>query len=570
MFESYKKRITDFLLKPVERYLFPWIYLTILSTIPGVCGLFLFSDYTLSNFFKGLFCDAFIIYFLLLVISTIQDFSEKLSVIIKWLLSFLISLMTAFSLSINILFSSHNLHFILLMIFETSAEEAADFLSVYKWVVFFGLFVICGMIFLFFLLMKHAEKQTCSILQKHGKLPFVFSLCILFSFVVFFAKCHHYGQFCEYRHLTLKLIKDYHVKNIVSETNSSVCFDTCAFTSSNIILVIGESFNKYHSNLYGYNKITSPLLSKEDNLVCFSNVVSPINFTYGSFSHFLSLASVEQECIWHDAPLFPYIFKKAGYNVLWWENQTSTCSYIDVTKNPFFNKTNVRKYVYDEELMDEYCQRRVEVEKDSNNLIMFHLIGMHYDYTNRFLPTRVKFQPKDYLDRKELNDEERLTVSNYDNAVVYNDSIVSNIIEMYRDKDAVIIYFSDHGEEINDYRSFDSRSAICDNNMAGWMHCQLDVPFIIFMTDVYREKHPSVVSKIERSVDRPFMIDDLPHLLYDLAGLKDKWYDPKRSVINDSFNVSRKRMVTDMYERTMWNYDSICSSNESWHLGWER
>lgn len=568
MVNEYIGKIANFFVRPLEKYLMSWVYMTVLSVIPNVYCLFFFPDVTLISLLKGIFCDSLLVYCLFLVISLIRGVNEKLSRIVKWTVFCLISIMSAFSLSIHILFSSNNLQFILLAILETSKEEAIDFISVYKWVILVGLCIIFSCIIIVFLLMKHEESREKRYLQNQKKLSLVLSICIMFQFVLFI-RYHQDGQFNNYRHLIIKLAKDYQVKNIVTETNSCIPTDSCNFTSSNIILIMGESFNKYHSNLYGYNKLTSPFLSKEENLLCFSNVISPVNQTYGSFSHLLSLASVDQDCAWHDAPLFPYVFKKAGYNVLWWDNQTATCSYIEKTKNAFYDKRNYKKYTYDEELMSEYCHRRNEVERDSNNLIMFHLIGMHYDYSNRYPSSQIKFRPEDYADRIELNEEEKMLVAHYDNAVIYNDSIVSSIIEMYREKDALIIYFSDHGEEINDYRHFDSRSVICEQNKIGWMHCQLDVPFMVYVTDIYREKHPDIVTKIERSVNRPFMIDDLPHLLFHLAGIDNKWYDPKRDLISDSFNATRKRTVSDWCETQFYDYDSICAGSEPWHVGWK-
>ena len=49
------------------------------------------------------------------------------------------------------------------------------------------------------------------------------------------------------------------------------------------------------------------------------------------------------------------------------------------------------------------------------------------------------------------------------------------------------------------------------------------------------------------------MIDDLPHLMLDLAGIDCKWFEPTRSVINDQFNKERKRLLLDSKQ----DYDLI-------------
>ncbi len=74
---------------------------------------------------------------------------------------------------------------------------------------------------------------------------------------------------------------------------------------------------------------------------------------------------------------------------------------------------------------------------------------------------------------------------------------------------------------------------------------QYEIPFMIWMSDRYRAARPELAAAIARAVDRPYMTDDLPHLLLDLAGLSCRWFDPTRSVINDRFDASRPRLLRD-------------------------
>ena len=45
------------------------------------------------------------------------------------------------------------------------------------------------------------------------------------------------------------------------------------------------------------------------------------------------------------------------------------------------------------------------------------------------------------------HDAQRKVLSHYDNATLYNDSIVAEIVKRFQKEDAVIIYVPDHGEE---------------------------------------------------------------------------------------------------------------------------
>ena len=76
---------------------------------------------------------------------------------------------------------------------------------------------------------------------------------------------------------------------------------------------------------------------------------------------------------------------------------------------------------------------------------------------------------------------------------------------------------------------------------------------MIWMSDKYKENHPDVVKQVEGSLDKPFMIDDLPHLMLDIAGIDCEWFDPTRSLINEKYNVNRKRLLLD----TKVDYDEM-------------
>ena len=344
-----------------------------------------------------------------------------------------------------------------------------------------------------------------------------------------------------------------------------------------IVVIIGESFNRHHSSLYGYGLNTNPRLSQLKHLYVFDDVISPRNLTSSSFKLFLSLASTDS-LKWYDTPLFPTIFKKAGYNVTFYSNQyvkelnqnpinvPAAFFYHPKIENFLFSHKNNAWYYYDEGLIDDYKQKRQEVEGNNQNLIMFHLIGQHCRPGNKFPIERAYFKVADY-NRAELSTEQLQEVADYDNATLYNDSIVNEIIDMYKDKDAIILYFSDHGDEANDYRPHVGRESNPISKGAPGLHCQFDIPFLIYLTDSCRLLHPELERKIAQSTHRPFMVDDLPHLLLDIAGIPTPWFQPSRSLINDKFNAHRRRMVNGFVNSTPIDYDSICNTFGEWKIG---
>ena len=350
-----------------------------------------------------------------------------------------------------------------------------------------------------------------------------------------------------------------HLSNVLAQNHTILRTHTIA----NIVVILGESFNKYHSSLYGYTLATNPALEEEkqsNNLYLFKDVVAPYNYTHHCIKKIFSFASQDQTREWFEAPLFPALFKSAGYESIFISNQEVLGHdgwAFDFLNNflvsnktaPFlFNKTNKTKLQYDLDLV----RTATGWLNKHPQLWIYHLLGQHSSYTDRYPANEHVFTVASYADRTILTDTQKQNVATYDNATLYNDKVVATILDQFREQDAIVIYLSDHGEEVYDYRDHMGRSyePIVTPERAKY---QFEIPFMIWMSNKYKQNRPDMVARIERSVDRPYMIDDLPHLMLDLAGIECEWFDPTRSVINDKFNTKRKRLLLDSKQ----DYDEI-------------
>lgn len=81
----------------------------------------------------------------------------------------------------------------------------------------------------------------------------------------------------------------------------------------------------------------------------------------------------------------------------------------------------------------------------------------------------------------------------------------------------------------------------------------------IWCSKEYVKRHPNIVSRIRLSVNKPFMTDDLPHLIFDLAGINSNDFHPERSVINPNYDTHRKRMVGTNYDH---DFDLIVGNRQ--------
>jgi heptose-I-phosphate ethanolaminephosphotransferase len=378
--------------------------------------------------------------------------------------------------------------------------------------------------------------------------------------------------------------------------SEKIQIDSCSFRVPDIVLIIGESYNKHHSQLYGYDKPTTPrqmAMAEEGSLIPFSDVVSSWNLTSFVFKHLLSLYAVGDSGEWCDQPLFPEVFRRAGYHVTFLTNQflpQAKEAVYDFSggfflcdpalSNRLFDERNTELYRYDGDLVHRgmwkveggarpqvACYHRdARMRNDQsheivdssgvqgnlippstfhlpqNNLTILHLMGSHVDYSARYPKAFRRFTPQQYS-RPDLTLKQLQTLAHYDNSLLYNDSIVKAITNHYADKDALVIYMPDHGEEIFDDKPYVSgrrHNADIDYRLA---RNEMEIPFWIWGSPKYRENHPYGWLAIQAAKDRPMMTDALSHLLLYLGGISTPLYRPELNIISPDYNIRRPRIL---------------------------
>lgn len=343
--------------------------------------------------------------------------------------------------------------------------------------------------------------------------------------------------------------------------SQKIRIDSCSFRVPNIVLVIGESYNKRHSQLYGYNKPTTPrqkALAEEGSLIPFTDVIADWNLTSFVFKHMLSLYAVGDSGEWCDQPLFPEVFRQAGYQVTFLTNQflpQAKEAVYDFSGGFFlnhpevssrlFDRRNNKLYRYDGDLVNSLntLSPLNALTSPSGSLTIFHLMGSHVDYRSRFPQKTFRhFKPQMY-NRPDLTDKQRQTLADYDNSLLYNDSIVKAITNLFVDKDALVIYMPDHGEEIFDDKPYVSgrrHNADIDYRLA---RNEMEIPFWVWGSPQYIEHHPYGWLALQAAKDRPMMTDALPHLLLYLGGISTPLYRSELNVISPDYNTHRPRIL---------------------------
>lgn len=354
-----------------------------------------------------------------------------------------------------------------------------------------------------------------------------------------------------------------------------VTVDSCEAKTPTIVLIVGESFGRHHSHQYGYFMPTTPRQERRQHtqlLTPFTDVVSCWNLTSFVFKNVFSLHTVEQRGEWCDAPLFPLLFRKAGYEVTFLTNQflyKQQEAVFDFSGGFFlnhpelsqqlFDHRNTQLHRYDEGLLADYDSIRAlqlaqgKGKTTQPQLYLFHLMGQHVSYRSRYPETQRHFRAEDYEnERPDLNLRQRDLLAHYDNAVRYNDSIVDAICRRFDQQEAVIIYMPDHGEECYE----PGRGFICRNHSAAvdypLAHYEFEIPFWVYCTHRYAVRNPHVFQAIKQARHRPFMTDALPHMLLGLAGIHTPYYQPQLDLLSPHYNAERPRIL-----KNKANYDLL-------------
>ena len=339
--------------------------------------------------------------------------------------------------------------------------------------------------------------------------------------------------------------------------SKNIQIDSCSYRVPNIVLIIGESYNKHHSQLYGYSMPTTPrqlAMADEGSLVKFTDVVAPWNLTSFVFKNILSLYAAGDSGEWCDKPLFPEVFRKAGYHVTFITNQFQSKAAEAVydfsggffLNNPelskrLFDTRNTRLYPYDDGVLKEYD--RLSHNDKASNLVILHLMGSHLMYRSRYPQRTHKFFKDDMYNRPELTRKQRMILADYDNSIRYNDSIVWAATQRFADEDALVIYMPDHGEEIFDGKPYmygRMHGANIDYRLA---RNEMEIPFWIWGSAKYRENHPYGWAAIQNASSRPMMTDVLPHLLLYLGGISTPLYREEYNVVSPQYNTKRPRIL---------------------------
>lgn len=311
------------------------------------------------------------------------------------------------------------------------------------------------------------------------------------------------------------------------------------------VLVVGETARACNFGLYGYERNTTPLLDKTEGLAVFTDVLTQSNTTHKSVPMLLSAASAEDyDCIYKQKGIIT-AFKEAGFHTAFFSNQLPNHSFID-----FFGQEADECHFIKEDASesknssDDELLALVDKELCGDHrklFIVLHTYGSHFNYKERYPSEMSVFKPDSLTDAKYENKE--YLHNAYDNTIRYTDGFLSTLIKMLKSTDAssAMLYTSDHGEDIFD----DDRHLFLHASPVP-SYYQLHVPFLIWMSDVYRQSNTPQYESVCENRDKPVASNaSVFHTMLSLGGVQTTYRNDSLSVAEPCYMVRPRHYLND-------------------------
>lgn len=279
-----------------------------------------------------------------------------------------------------------------------------------------------------------------------------------------------------------------------------------------IVLVVGESSRA--ESWHYYNRFNPRRrLDRRPNILWLGDVLAESNSTQRCVPLMLSGVDVRNyRSIYNTVNLFERL-SECGYSTGFISMQPRGNSMTD----RFAESADTSVY------LDGYDGRTVGVlsrmlDGTDDMFVVIHTSGSHFDYARRY-PGRAKRPAR--LGKRYAAELRR----SYDATIDYTDAVLDDIISTVESRNdcSVVIYCSDHGEDVYD----DSRNRMLHASFSPTYY-QLHVPAFVWYSYDYGCDHRACINSLEVNASKPLSTSTVYYLVTSLADASSRflWLSP--------------------------------------------
>jgi heptose-I-phosphate ethanolaminephosphotransferase len=468
-----------------------------------------------------------------------------------------------YAVNLEVGVSKEAIYAILQSNFNESSEYVSDFISP-LWIIA----VLLLAIFVGFVLLKQEKKETIHIERS------------LLLFLVIISSSLSYLNRDDIRLYSFldKTIKEYYYEiALFNQTQEKLKTNKIEFSADKseegetYIVVIGESLSKKHMSLYGYMRDTTPLLKALDDkgeLIKFNNAFSSHTHTMKVLSQSLTEANQSNAKSYYDSLSIINILDKAEIETYWitnqlikgsWDNLVSVIAHqsdnLVALNSSMGNRTTTQEY--DASVIKE-VDKILSKDSKANKVIFVHLMGNHSDYCSRYPSEYQKFSgtlASSEFGKLSTNNDKKINC--YDNSVLYNDMVVTSIINALKKKNGVngFLYFSDHAEDVINGKG---------HNADNFTYDMTQIPLIMWFSEEYKTKYQDKYRVIKDNINNLFSNDRIYDTLIGLFNIDTDRYQGVNDLTSSQYFLRASRAYT-MHGKTPYagklNYDYFQKRN---------
>ena len=410
-----------------------------------------------------------------------------------------------------------------------STEYLSDFLSVADWLSLLALFLVLLLLGVF-----TSKLKSRNVLQ-YGCIVCVG--CILLN--GYFAY-RHKGNIVTDIFVQTKVYaekyKDFEKKKIERKNALKHVVGGVKNESTGVfVLVIGESQNRNNMSAYGYERETTPWLSSMknvENFILFENAYSCHTHTVPVLTYALTAKNQYNNLKLGESVSLLEVAETAGFETVWVSNQVKYSAWdtpitviADEANQQFWYNDNIGEKTstnnYDLKLVDSV----EKIKLSDKMLIVFHLMGNHGSYRERYPKEFKKFDGRNILDE-------------YDNSILYNDYVVKNLYDKVNriPNFKGFIYFSDHADAVLQGLAHDASKFVPE---------MTHIPMYMYFSNVYVDEFEEKVTKLNLARSITFTNDLIFNTVLSVMGIQfEKVYEANNDIISNEFDGAAQRFKT--------------------------